>query len=331
MISRNTLSCLRLEDGGRVVRRTLFLTILLPLTVHAEDARVVPAAVPAAGRQTAVVTVPRFGRYSLAAASRSGVALTVVDRMSGPGERMGTPGEKDGRADLFLDRGEVRLVMNGDPKAKGRATLSVRPFAERNGATPPLLVELKPVETTLADYEQRSWWISVESRRQVAFEAAGRRLADLRLWRDGSWLHAVEPENEVTMPQPGRPLRVMRLAADLQPGLYLLSAYGGPGEPWAEESDASPLHLRWGIPRFGVAGRARHQLGASGIDRFWWRARRRFFNLEVPEARAISFTATPWTESSPFVEGEERGAIDKKTNPPEARSGSEGQPTASRS
>lgn len=305
-------------NGRRVIGWAWILTILLPLGLNADDVRVAPAAVSAAGRRTAVVTVPRFGRYSLAVASKSGVALTVVDRMSGPGRRMGTPGETDGRADLFLDRGEVRLVLNGDPKSKGRATLSARPFVERNGAAPPRLLELKTVETTLSDYEQRSWWISIESRRRVAFEAAGRRLTDLRLWRDGSWLDAAEPESEVTMPQPGRPMRVMRLAADLAPGLYLLSAYGGPGEPWAEESDASPLHLRWGIPRFGVAGRARHLIGASGIDRYLVAGPATFFNLEVPEARAISFTANPWAEESPFVEGEERGAIDKKTNPPEA-------------
>jgi len=301
-----------------VIRRALLLSFLAPQLLAADDVRVAPAAVPAAGRQTAVVTVPRFGRYSLAVASKSGVALTVVDRMSGPGERNGTPGETDGRADVFLDRGEVRLVLNGDPKAKGRATLSARPFVEGNGATPLRLVEGKPVETTLGDVEQRSWWISVEARRYVAFEAAGRRLTDLRLWRDGSWLHAAEPESEVTMPQPGRPLRVIRLAADLAPGLYLLSAYGGPGEPWAEESDASPLHLRWGLPRVGIAGRARHVVGPSGIDRYLVGGGATYFNLEVPEARAISFSASDWTESRPFVEGGERGAIDKKTNPPEA-------------
>ena len=180
-------------------------------------------------------------------------------------------------------------------------------------------MELKPVETTLADYEQRSWWISLESRRQVAFEAAGRRLTDLRLWRDGSWLHAAEPESEVTMPQPGRPLRVMRLAADLAAGplspLRLRRARRAlgrgerrePAPPAGGESRASA----WRDAPATSSGRA-----ASTAS--WWRARRRSSTSRCRRRAPISFTATPWTEASPFVEGEERGAIDKKTNPPEA-------------
>ncbi len=88
-----------------MISRTLLLSVLAPQLLAADDVRVVPATVPAAGRQTAVVTVPRFGRYSLAVKSASGVALTVVDRMSGPGERNGAPGETDGRVDVFLDDG----------------------------------------------------------------------------------------------------------------------------------------------------------------------------------------------------------------------------------
>lgn len=292
------------------------LLLLAPLSLRAEEARVVPAEVPAAGRQVAVVTVPRFGRWALTATSKEGVALTVVDRMAGPGPRLGTPGEEDGRADVFLDRGQVRLVLNGDPKAKGRTKLAVREFKEPGGAVPPRLVETKAVETTLADFEKRSYWIAVEKRRKVVFEAAGRNLADIRLWREGSWLVAAEPESEVTTPTPGRPLRVMRLWADVEPGLYLLSAYGSPGEPWAEESPEHPLFLTWGIPRHGVAGRARHELSASGIDRFLVAGPATFAGLEVPEARPISFSATPWDEANPFHEAEPFASITKKTNPP---------------
>ncbi len=302
------------------------LLLLTPLVLRGEEARVAPAEIPAAGRQVAVVTIPRFGRWALNATSGTGVALTVVDRMAGPGNQFGRPGEEDGRADVFLDRGQVRLVLDGDPKAKGRAKLAVREFVEQNGATPLRLVETKPVETTLADFEKRSWWISVDGRRKVAFEAAGRNLADLRLWNGGSWLVAAEPESEVTTPRPGRPLRVMRLWADLEPGLYLLSAYGGPGEPWAEESADHPLSLLWGIPRTGVAGRARHELGASGIDRFLVAGAATFVGLEVPEARPISFNAGPWNDSRPFFETEHGASIGKRTNPPAASMSVPGRP-----
>ncbi|HEX7528706.1 MAG TPA: hypothetical protein VF425_06325, partial [Thermoanaerobaculia bacterium] len=307
-------------------RRKWPLFLLIPLSLRAEEATVVPAEVPGAGRHVAVVTVPRFGRWALTATSDEGVALTVVDRMAGPGERVGTPGEEDGRADVFLDRGQVRLVLNGDPKSRGRAKLAVHEFVERNGATPPRLVETKPVETTLTDLEKRSWWIAIDRRRKVAFEAAGRNLADLRLWHGGSWLVAAEPESEVTTPSPGRPLRVMRLWADLEPGLYLLSAYGSPGEPWAEESPDHPLFLTWGIPRFGVAGRARHEMGASGIDRFLIAGAATFVGLEVPEARPISFNTTPWDDAQPFREAGEGASIGKRTNPPSATVSVAGRP-----
>ena len=292
------------------------LLLITPCVLCAEEARVFPPDVPAAGRQVAVVTIPRFGRWALTATSREGVALTVVDRMAGPGERVGKPGEEDGRADVFLDRGQVRLVLNGDSRAKGRARLAVREFVEAGGATPLRLVEMKPVETTLDDFEKRSFWVSIDGRRRVAFEAAGRNLADLRLWKGGTWLVAAEPESEVTTPRPGRPLRVMRLWADLEPGLYLLSAYGSPGEPWAEESPEHPLCLTWGFPQLGVAGRARHAVGASGIDRFLIAGAATFAGLELPEARPISFNAAPWDDAQPFREAPEGASIGKRTNPP---------------
>lgn len=303
---------------GTVNARLWVPLLLVHLALRAEEARVLPADVPAAGRQVATVTIPRFGRWALTATSREGVALTVVDRMAGPGERIGTPGEADGRADVFLDRGEVRLVLNGDPKARGRAKLAVREFLEPGGAAPPLLVETKRVETTLADFEKRSYWVSIDARRRVAIEAAGRNLADLRLWKGGTWLVAAEPESEVTTPSPGRPLRVLRLSADLEPGLYLLSAYGSAGEPWAEESPEHPLFVTWGFPRLGAAGRARHVLGASGIDRFLVAGPATFVGLEVPEARPISFNAAPWDDAHPFREGPESASIGKRTNPPAA-------------
>src|SRR5204863_9009003 len=94
----------------------------------------------------------------------------------------------------------------------------MRSFTERNAPEPPLLVELKPVETALDDYEQRSWWLEVKERRRVILEAAGRNLADLRLWTNGSWLVDAEPAREVVAAQPGRPRLVCRLARDLNPG-----------------------------------------------------------------------------------------------------------------
>jgi len=52
-------------------------------------------------------------------------------------------------------------------------------------------------DATLDDFEQRSYWLRVESRRWIHLEAAGRFLRDLRLWLEGSWLVDAEPQIEV--------------------------------------------------------------------------------------------------------------------------------------
>jgi len=144
--------------------------------------------VPAVGRQEAIVTVSAFGRYAITASSAQGTAVQLVDRMAGPGEVRGVAGEANGRLDAFLDRGEYQLVALSHDKGKGEAKLAVTPFAELSGARPPLLVELKLVEATLDDVQQRSYWVHVEERRTLAVEAGGRNLADLRVWQDGTWL-----------------------------------------------------------------------------------------------------------------------------------------------
>ena len=94
-------------------------------------------------------------------------------------------------------------MTHGDRSASGEAKLDVRAFAERHAPRPPLLVELKPVAEELQDFEKPSWWLDVPEPRRVVIEAAGRSLADLRLWRDGTWLVDAEPEREVVQPASG--------------------------------------------------------------------------------------------------------------------------------
>src|SRR5437867_401438 len=241
--------------------------------------------VPARGQQEAILTVPAFGRYAVTIASPQGTALQLVDRIAGPGQAQGTTGKTDGRLDVFLDRGEYQVVAFAPEKGSGDAQLKVRGFSERNAPEPPLLVELKPVETALDDYEQRSWWLEVKERRRVILEAAGRNLADLRLWTNGSWLVDAEPAREVVAAQPGRPMLDCRLAAELGPGLYLLTAYGGASQPQSEESAEHPLHLRFGIPRLAAVGRRRFTVSPFGADRWLVPGEASYFRLELPEAR----------------------------------------------
>src|SRR5262249_32254917 len=157
---------------------------------------------------------------------------------------------------------------------------------ERN-VPPPLLVELKPVDGTLADLEQRSYWVEVTTAREVIFEAAGRDLADLRLWTNGEWLVDATPSTQAVTPEVRPPLSVRRLSPKLAPGFYLLAASGGAPQAGAKDSREHPFHLRFGIPRFGEADRRRHTISAFGIDRYLVPGSTNYFRVEVPEARPV--------------------------------------------
>ena len=199
--------CAEMSGSKRFVKPLLFAAALsLPFapTAHGSPPRIDPPRLPAAGRQTATLAITEPGRYAITAASGTGTALQLVDRLAGPGEIAGSAGERDGRLDLLLDRGTYRLVTLGADLAAGEVGLSVRPFIEVSTPQPPLLVEGKPLSSSLQDFEQRSWWLQIDTARRVVLEAAGRNLADLRLFRDGGWLVDASPARETIEPESGR-------------------------------------------------------------------------------------------------------------------------------
>jgi hypothetical protein len=274
--------------------------------------------VPAAGRQEAIVKVSAFGYYALTVASSQGTSLQLVDRMAGPGLQSGEAGTKDGRLDLFLDRGEYKLIALGHEKASGNARLEVNPYTELHAPQPPLLVELKPIDETLQDFQQASYWLQVDEARVVAIEAAGRNLADLRLWRDGTWLHEAVPEREPIEPKKGHPMRVCRLSTHLEAGLYLVTAYGGPGQPWSEDASEHPLYVRFGIPRLPQAGRQRLTVGPLGYDRFLAPGDTTYFRVELPEARPAQLQVGQADPDRPLHNEGSVAEITKKSLPPAA-------------
>lgn len=269
----------------------------------------------ATGRQETLLTVGQFGRYALTTHSAQGTALRLIDRMAGPGNFSGVPGSSDGRIDTFLDHGVYKVVLQASDKGSGEAELDVHSFAELNGPAVPQLTELKLVQGDLDDFQQRSYWLDITERRTVAIEAAGRNLADLRLWRDGNWLVDATPQATDSEPEPGKPLNVRRLVTVLEPGLYLLSAYGGPTLPWAKSSDAHPFYLRMGIPSISEGGRQVHIASPFGLDRYLISASANYFRLELPEAEAAGLTVVDYSEANPFAEGD-RQVITKKSVPP---------------
>ena len=273
------------------------------------------SSLPATGEQQTILSVAQFGRYSVTVKSPQGVALQLVDRMTGPGPIEGVTGETDGRVDAFLDHGQYKILLHASDKGSGEAALTVHPFVERNGPEIPRLPEIRRIDTDLGDFQQRSYWLEIPSRRMVAIEAAGRNLRELRLWRDGNWLYDAEPTADEIEPEPGKPLAVRRIVATLEPGLYLLSAYGGPELPWAKTSDAHPLHLRMGIPTLDEAGRQTFTASPFGIDRFLVPAKATYFRIELPEAEAAELFVSDYSEEDPFALGN-RAEITKKSVPP---------------
>ncbi|MEQ1506243.1 MAG: hypothetical protein ABMB14_28690, partial [Myxococcota bacterium] len=277
---------------------------------------------PGAGRHPAVFTVDRFGRYAIMARSPAGTAIQVVDAMTGPGETDGYVGERDGRIDLFLDRGRVQVVATGADGATAPAELRVVPFAEPTDA-PRRLVAGQRVEGTLRDLEVQRWWIEVPTAGRVAVEASGRHLGELRLWRDGSWLVDADPrcaagggstgtpEPDVT---PGHPWTRCRLVTRVEPGLYLLAAYGAPGAAWAEASDAAPLEVRLDVPRLGSAGRLAGTLPASGIQRWSVPAGPTAFQLSLPDTAPALLEVAP-DRGDPYAAGTSAAIVEASRRP----------------
>ena len=272
---------------------------------------------PAKGEQQTILSIAQFGRYSVSVKSQQGVAIQLVDRMTGPGETQGEAGNSDGRVDAFLDRGHYKILLHASDQGSGDAALTVHPFAELNGPDIPRLPDIKQIDTTLADYQQRSYWLQIDERRAVAIEAAGRNLADMRLWRDGNWLVDAAPAEAEVEPEPGKPLAVRRIVTTLEPGLYLLSTYGGPGAVWAKTSDEHPLHLRMGVPKIADAGRQAFTASPFGIDRYLVPANANYFRLELPEAEDASIAVDDYDGQSPYSPGTRR-IITKQSLPPVA-------------
>ncbi|HYU33422.1 MAG TPA: hypothetical protein VEW48_14795 [Thermoanaerobaculia bacterium] len=288
--------------------------------------------VPAKGRQEAILTVDRFGRYSVRVESAQGTSIELIDRMAGSLGRSGEPGRENGRLDLILDRGTYKLVLESHEKGKGTAKVQAAAFHDRGTpgtALPrlPSVPENRLVQETLEDLEQLSYWLEVSERREVRAEAAGRHLSDLRLWRGGSWLEGAEPECATVQPVTGQPLLRCRLAAVLDPGLYLLVAYGGPPQPWAEGSDEHPLWLRWGAPDLGEAGRRRLVVSPFGEDWFHVSDSVNFARLELPEAlpAGVQFH---WVRTGRQLSGGHTvsGAITKESVPPAAEISADSRP-----
>ena len=297
---------------------TLLFSLLAQIAVASAAPVLGKNKLPANGRQETLLDIPAFGRYSIMTQSDQGTALRYINKMSGPSDISGNPGLEDGRIDTFLDIGEYKIITYADDKGSGDVRLIAKPFIEVNRKTPPQLIEHKLVSTQLNDFEQRSYWIHVKKRQTVLLEAAGRSLGDLRLWRDGNWLLDTNPDSEIIEPEIGKPLTAQRLSADLNPGLYLLVAYGGETLPWAETSDAQPFHLRMGIPEIAANGIDRKITSPFGYDRWLVAASTDYYRLELQKNSPASITVAQFDRSYDFSNRGRAQSITKESKLPVA-------------
>jgi hypothetical protein len=123
--------------------------------------------VRASGEDEAMLEVQSAGRVSVRAASKTGVAIQVVDMIAGPGEVAGDGGSRDGRLDLLLDKGTYKLRSFGAKEAQGEAALTVEPFRAAAPADAGLL-RGGSLSTQLADLQSRSYWVLVDDAQKTS-------------------------------------------------------------------------------------------------------------------------------------------------------------------
>jgi len=294
---------------------------MLPVTDQpASPAELARTVFDARGTNDTLLHVHQAGRYSLRAQSGQGTRLEILDRMAGPFAADGVMGETDGRLDLLLDQGTYKLRLHSHTKGSGEVTATVAPFREMNEAAAlrdlPFLPSRQVVESALGDLEQRSWWIHIEQRQTFRLEVMGRNLRDCRLWQDGSWLADVRPTAGDFEPVAGQPMQYLEFHHDLNPGLYLLTCYGGPPADWTQNTGEHPLYLRQGVPYLGENGQRLFTMSPFGRDAFLVGGDTNYFQLVRPDKKATSLQVRYWSENDSRFGYGESADITKESRDP---------------
>nr|WP_294544416.1 lysozyme inhibitor LprI family protein [uncultured Rhodopila sp.] len=244
----------------------------------------------AAEHAETMLRVTSAGRFAIAAKSASGAAIQLIDILTGPGGIAGIAGAQDGRLDALLDVGVYKLRVTSERAAAGAVFLGVTPFHD---AAPPAALPQPgfPLAAALRDGEQRAFWLTVPPDGSVRIEAAGRALGDLRLWRDGRELTALEPAAMRVEPVSGHPLTDLRLEGKVEPGTYLAVAYGGPPLAWTDNDPDQTFLLRCGASPALAEGRAGGPMGPFGSEVFDLPAATGLVRLSLPASAAAELRA----------------------------------------
>jgi hypothetical protein len=311
--------------------KLIFVFILLPVIPIPNMAETIGPQTPEAtldqtvfkarGANETLLNISKPGRYSIQVKSEQGTELIIVDRMAGPYESAGTAGNKDGRLDLLLDIGTYKIRLYSHTNGSGQAVLKVFPFEYVNPVTRveslPYLPHLELVRGSLEDLQQQAFWIQIKERQVLRLEMLGRSLKDARLWKDGSWLEDVNPTITTFEPVPGQPMTHAEFHHDLNPGLYLLTCYGGPALQWTKETGQYPFYLRMGIPELGKNGQRLLEISPFGRDTFLISGETNFFQLVREQKKPAQLTTSAWGETKGRYSSYWRSAsINKKSRDP---------------
>lgn len=249
-----------------------------------------PRELPADRDGTSLLAAPAPGRYAIRAKSPSGARIELVDMIAGPLESSGAPGLRDGRIDALLDKGVYKLRVFGAKGASGKTALSAQAFVEID-ASKPTLAPGRAQSGELGDLQQRSYAFDVGAEGRVSLEAIGRALSDMRVWRSDGELVDLPFEQETVETKPGRAMNRLRLEGALEPGRYVVTAYGGEKLVWARDGNAQPFLLRLNEPETLAAGVAEGVIGPFGAARFDAPASYDAFRLDLAQQTPARFEA----------------------------------------
>jgi hypothetical protein len=261
------------------------------------------------------------GRFSIQATSQQGTRVEIIDRMAGPFAFAGSAGEEDGRLDLILDTGTYKIRLISHEKGSGQVKLNAFPFQEVKPVTNikelPYLQDLELIRDNLEDLQQQSYWVQIKERQVLRLEMLGCNLKDARLWRDGSWLENIQPTITQYEPIPGQPMTHAEFHHDLNPGIYLLTCYGGPAQKWTKETNQFPFYLRMGIPSLGQNGQRLLEISPFGRDAYFIDGKTNFFQLLREEKKPASLSINTWRNTkSRFNSIYSSAVITKKSRDP---------------
>ena len=269
---------------------------------------------PADQDGSTLMTVDRPGRVAISTHSSSGVALQLIDMMTGPGEQMGVPGVGDGRIDTLLDKGTYKIRVFGAKGASGKVELKAQSYQELERPDTVLSADV-PIDADLGDLQQRSFWIDVPDSGRIDVEAVGRSLHDLRLWRNGGGIVQLSPTISVFELKPGLSMTRATLAGMVEPGRYIVTAYGGEKLAWANSDTAEPFHIRTGVTMSLAAGIAEGVIGPFGSMRFEAPADFDRFRLDLPQSASAMLRAARISNPAPSFRS---AAIGKSNREPVA-------------